>query len=342
MKHDRPWIRMDARGARTRAIGPTRGIAPAVERRWRLRVVRARDEVRQAHAGGILPHGRWWQDGPVEPHPVTLPLLVLGEPGATNAATLGIPPAAEVDTSSWAMGGRGEFGGMTVRVDGPPHLPGSADPDEDLRFGAFGPVAAGIRGAVLGDQLAGEVEDVIQIASAWCGEVQDDPAVPLATALCPPAFDASPVLVLSSPELLPFARWWSRMTTAITCKPATDGPSHVPRGLAVQVAELGDEAALQNAIYADPPPWVLLLTADTCSADVAAVRSAVSELVQRAGYPVLEMRLLDALPTTLLGAAWVCLEAALATAVAIGVEPLTLIPGEDLRSRLDSGGGSPS
>ena len=75
---------------------------------------------------------------------------------------------------------------------------------------------------------------------------------------------------------------------------------------------------------------------------VAAMREATLATVSRAGQPHLDVRLGNADPTTLLPAAWVALESALATAVAIGVEPLTMNPGEDLRMRLDSGGGAPT
>jgi hypothetical protein len=231
---------------------------------------------------------------------------------------------------------------MTIRVDGAPHLPGEGDSDEDLRFGAFGPVAEGIRVAVLGEEGAAAVAAAVQAAAAACGEAVTDPAVDLAAALVPAAFEASTVVMLATPDLLGFARWWAGALTALTCKPATDGPSQVSRGLSVRVAELGDEAALQGSIHADPTPLVVLVTVEGARSDAVALRVATRDIVSRAGHPHLDVRLAKADIETLLPAAWVALESALATAVAIGVEPLTMIPGEDLRMRLDSGGGEPT
>lgn len=331
----RIWIRVDTRGARTRAIGPTRGIAPAVERRWRLRAIRAREEVRQAHEAGVLPHGRWWEAGPPDVSASALPVQVVGEPGAVDAVLMGLPANSGAKARPWMV----DPDSAMVRVDGAPHLPGEGDADQDLRFGPFGPVACALRAAVLGEDGAGTVHDALQVAAAWCGQAQGDPAADLAAALCPPAFDATPVVVVYDPGLEDLARWWSRSLSAITCKPAADGPSHVPRGLACSSAPLGDEAQLQRALYADPPPWVVFLSRDDASVDMVDVRTASRNLVLRAGHPALDVRVVDARPETLLPAAWVALEASLAVAVAVGVEPLTLIPGEDLRAQLDSGGG---
>ena len=100
MSEPAPWIQVDMRGIRARTIGAARGLSPAVERRWRTLALRARDEVRDTHRQGVLPQGRWWSEAAGEPHDVSLPLLVLGEPGAVRAATLGVS-SAQVETSSW-------------------------------------------------------------------------------------------------------------------------------------------------------------------------------------------------------------------------------------------------
>ena len=336
MSEPSDWLRVDMRGMRSRSIGPVRGIAPAVERRWRMRGQRARDEVRQAHHDGVLPHGQWWKEGAVDPREVTLPLMLLGEPGAVRAATLGVREK-DLHVSSWAV----DFEGTTIRVDGGPHLPGTGDPNEDLRFGVFGPVAEGIRRAVLGD-AAGAVSDAIQAAAASCAEPVNDPALDLTAALLPAAFEASTVVMFVTPECMAFAQWWAGVLTAVTCKPSTDGPSQVARGLDARVVELGDEAAMQAAIYADPTPLVVAVSAGRQEPAVAAMRDATRAIVLRAGHPYLDVRLGSDAAEQMLPAAWVALESALAIAVAVGVEPLTLIPGEDLRLQLDSGGGAPT
>jgi hypothetical protein len=226
-------------------------------------------------------------------------------------------------------------------VDGGPHLPGEGDVEQDLRFGSFGPIAQQLRHAVFDAEQAAQIDEALRVAVERCGQADGDPLVDLAMALCPPAFDAKPLVIVADPGLERFGQWWSRATSAVTCKPATDGPSHVSRGLSCSVSMLGDEAALQSALHADPPPWVVFLRNDRATSEVTAVRNATRSLIARAGLPSFDVRLMDTRPSTVLASAWVCLEAALAVAVAVGVEPLTMIPGEDLRARLDSGGGRP-
>jgi hypothetical protein len=106
-------------------------------------------------------------------------------------------------------------------------------------------------------------------------------------------------------------------------------------------APLADEAALQVAFHADPSPWVMLLTHDRSTPEVVRVREATRTLLLRAGHPHLELRLADASAATVLGCAMVCMEATLAVALAVGVDPMTRLGGPELRQRMVSSGDAP-
>ena len=338
MSRGEALLRVDFSGARARRIGAERGIAPSEERAWRLRSVQAREVVRAAQKEGRLPGGADWLDQSDEVLPLHLPVTVLGEPGATAAICLGLDGRNGVSRASWWAGGEGEV----LRVDGGPHLPGEGNPADDRCFGPFGTTARRLRHTVLGADAASAVDDALILAAAACEQTTGDPSADLASALCSPGFDASALVIVAEPGLDGLSKWWAGALSSVTCKPATTGAAQVPRGLPTMTAPLADEAALQVVFHSDPPPWVMLLTHDRSPPEVVRVREATRTLLLRAGHPHVELRLKDAAAPTVLGSALVCLEATLAVAVAVGVDPMTRLGGPELRQRMVSSGDTPA
>lgn len=308
-------LSIDSVGLTSRQIGAAGGLSPSDRRMWRGRARRARDEVREAHSAGVLPHARWWADGPPTPRELPAgPVQVMGELGAVDAVMMGV----EVQT-----------GGAAVEVDR-----AGATGDEDVRFGPFGPTAQALRQRALGEEAAGEVDAAVVAARQACLDPGADPSAALVAAVAPFAQHGAGGLLLFDGRLTGLATWAARVFSAITTK-HTEGSVRTPRGWAPVAAELGDEAALQRLAGPWGPGLSLVLVGPGSSRRV--VESVQTVLVGR-GAPHLVVRVPARGAAPMLGAAWVLLEAALGVAVATGVSPLRMPVAERYREVLESGG----
>jgi len=329
-------LRVELAGASSRRVGPQRGLARRDASSWQRRLRSAADEVREAGAQGMLPHVAWWSESAPKATDLTTPCTISGEPGAVDAVCLGLP---ELDHAR-VHRHTGPFDVPVVQVDGAPSV--GETTQEDLRFGPFSPTAVALRRAVLGREDSDEVDRRLAEARQAVASAATDMGADAALGLVASAWKGATPTVLCRPELLDLGTWWGRVLTAVTCKPTGDSGPQVLRGLAPRVALMGDEAALQAAVFGQPPSPVVLLVAARPSADQRARTQATSETLARRGCPVVVLTLPGTTAADKVPAAWVLLHAALTLAVVIGAPPLTLAAGEDLRRLLVSTGHAPA
>lgn len=339
MKYGNSNLHVDRSGLLARTIGSVRGLTAAVDTTWRRRLIAARAEVQDAHSNGTLSHGEWIRGGP-EPAPIgNGPFTVVGEPGAVAAVCLGLPPDAPVTR----LGLEDLDAGLpaeAICVDGVAGDASSADPaSADLRFGPFGGVARGLRRAVLSEEANQEVESELALSATWCADLSTDQSLLLAHGLVAAAYAGTRAVIVTDRSMAAVGQWWARCLTAITCKAAESSGALVNRGIAATWAPLGDEAVLQAVGEWDPASLVILLTSGQSNHNARRLADSTRSVVTRAGRPVLEVSVRQATPSAQLGFAWLGLEAALTVAVAIGVPPLAMEPGERLRDTLLSSGG---
>jgi len=326
-------LKVDLSGVSARKVGPRLGLGRRDRQVWTRRLRSAADEVREAAADGLLPHHAWWMEGPPAAEATALPVCVTGEPGAVDAVCLALsdPRLHRHECADEVP---------TVVVDS---APDRGEPSsEDLRFGPFGPSAQSLRCAVLGRDACMRVDDRIRHARELCASASTDDGAELALGLVSAAWQGAVPTVFCTGPLLELGDWWARVLAATTCKPTGDSGPQVLRGLAPRVARLGDEAALQAAVFGQPTsPAVLLVGARQSPVQRARIQATCAALARR-GCPVVVIALHTTDTAGQVGAAWVLLHAALTLAIAIGAQPLTLEAGEDLRRLLDSTGPAPA
>jgi len=289
-------------------------------------------------------------------------LVLLGDAGAVRGASvLGLPAgtvcitdpdeAMRTDVAGaglivlgsapWVVAARGDLGARATRtwqVDGDgtaettPRrkgqrrlvIPGGADP----RFVTCSPVTLAL------GSLAGADPDLLVDtlhrfgAMSRGGTRADNPALALAhlaVGLAEGPGRGAPVLLVPA-SLLGAARHAVRVWRAFTTRPRQVGAvRHLPAGLALTV-ERGDEVAASALLHGPADVWTLQVVSP--GALSTPVDEAWSQALAEAGMPTAQLRGIGGDPRGRLALVALVTQAAVLTALHLGLEPLAL-PGAD-------------
>lgn len=234
-------------------------------------------------------------------------------------------PLGEVASQTWQVDGDGTTE-TTPRRRGQRRLAvlGGAD----LRFVAASPVSlalatlAGADPSVLVDTLRTAAEVTLSRTRA------DNPALALAqlaTGLVEGPARGAPAMLVPA-DLVPAARHAARVWQAFTTRPRPDGAAwRAPCGVPLVLAR-GDEGAAAPLLHGPSDLWALQIVGGGGVASM--VDSAWKRALLEAGTPVVQLRGAGGSPERRLAFITVLTQAALLTALHLGLEPLAL-PGAD-------------
>lgn len=249
-------------------------------------------------------------------------LIVLGSAPWVVACRAGL--AAQVERM-WQIDGDGTAE-TTPRRKGQRRIAvaGGADP----RFVACSPVALAL--ATLAGASTADLVDALQTACAATLVLAraDNPALALAqlaTGLLEGPGRGAPALLVPA-GLAPTAQHAARVWQAFTTRPRPAGPAWNPPSGAPLVLCRGDEAAAAPLLHGPPDLWALQVRGGGGVA--AVVDTAWARAMAEAGVPVVQVRGAGSASARRLALIAVLTQAALLTALHLGLEPLAL-PGAD-------------
>lgn len=266
-----------------------------------------------------------------------------GIDGAEEALAAGDAHLLVLDGPPWVrwLAARlaGSAIGLTLAGEGAP-IPGLEGAERlngpcDARFGVFGAASLAVA------ELAGARGDAILEEATRAARRVAHPAL-----FENPAYLWAAVLVAGREHglerlcfLLPtgrlegWAAWGTRMWAAVTTRAESRGGVRRPTGIPTLVARLGDEAMIQHLLGGPHDVLGVAVTVDDLGARDArghhrwglarALLSAQIMQLCRDGRPVVQLRLPSLDPAMLAGLSMVTLHAAIATALASDLDPLS-------------------
>lgn len=213
--------------------------------------------------------------------------------------------------------------------------PGGADP----RFGVLGPAAFGLL-ALAGVDVDAVVAEAITVArAAGNPALFENPAYRLAaTLLASRERDVHRLaLLLPTPRLLGWAAWCGRAWAGLTARVGRESDGvHRHGGVRASALCLGDEVGVQVLVEGAPDALTLALWAESPGLDQA-IGSHLStwEIARRlsaqhvrqlsvAGRPVVQLRLAGLDASSLAGLSVLMLQAGLAMALALDLDPMAM------------------